>query len=221
MERLLILEDAKQLKRLAAAFLHPERPVEVEFNAYARCYFDRPSAPEQETVEEAEERYAILKDAKDLKRLAADYAHPELKVNNTDYLSCARCYFDRPSAPEQESVEDANERALILQDVENLRKAALEYLHPELGVVTSDSTACARCYFDRPSAPRQADVTEPKSSSSTHVVQILPKVAKATPPKDVANKVLPSHNEVNIIRKSASAVQLYGLDDDHDSASFF
>jgi hypothetical protein len=279
-ERLRILEDAKQLKRLAVAFLHPERPVEVEFDAYARCYFDRASAPERETFEEAGERNAILQDAKALKRLAADYAHPERKVNNTDYLSCARCYFDRASAPEQETREDAEERAMILQGVENLRKAAQEYLHPEVGVVVTDSTACARCYFDRASAPEQETVeyaeerrmaladaaalkklavdymhpevgvvvtdstacarcyfdrasaptqpsfTEPKASTtSTHTVQLKPKDAKtnvSSSKEVVASKRLPTHREANIIRKSASAVQLYGLDEDHeDSASFF
>jgi hypothetical protein len=333
LERLRILEDAKNLKRLAVAFLHPERPVEVEFDAYARCYFDRPSAPEQETFEEAEERNAILQDAQALKKLATDYAHPELKVKNTDYLSCARCYFDRASAPDQETREEADERALILQDVENLRRAEREYLHPELGVVTSDPTACARCYFDRASAPEQetaeyaeerrmaladaaalkklavdylhpelgvvtsdptacsrcyfdrasapeqetveyaeerrmaladaaafkklavdymhpelgvvtSDPTacarcyfdrasapeqqscgaEPKSSSNKNIVPIIPKATNTdvSTSKDVSSKRLPSHTDVNVIRKSASAVQLYGLDEDHgNSESFF
>ena len=154
-ERLRILEDARQLKQLAAAFLHPERPVEVESTACGRCYFDRHSAIEQESNEEAEERHAVLEEAAALKRLAVDYMHPEIHVESSDMTSCARCYFDRPSVPQQESVEDAEERALILEDVKSLRRAAFEYLHPEVGVVTSDATATARCYFDRPSAVEQ------------------------------------------------------------------
>jgi hypothetical protein len=159
-ERLRILEDARQLKQLAAAFLHPERPVEVESTLCARCYFDRHSAPEQESNEEAEERRAVLEDAAALKRLAVDYMHPEIHVESSDMTSCARCYFDRPSVPQQESVEDAEERALILEDVKSLRRAAFEYLHPEVGVVTSDPIATARCYFDRPSAIVQESVEE-------------------------------------------------------------
>ena len=134
-ERLRILEDARQLKQLAAAFLHPERPVEVESTSCARCYFDRHSAPEQESNEEAEERRAVLEDAAALKRLAVDYMHPEMHVESSDMTSCARCYFDRPSVPQQESVEDAEERALILEDVKSLRRAAFEYLHPEVNLV--------------------------------------------------------------------------------------
>jgi len=154
-ERLRILEDTRQLKQLAIAFLHPERPVEVDSTFCARCYFDRFSAPQQETFEEAEERHMALTDAAALKRLAIDYAHPEIGVETSDSLACARCYFDRDSAPKQESMEDAEERHLILEDVKHLRRAAFDYMHPEVGVVTSDPTATARCFFNRASAAEQ------------------------------------------------------------------
>jgi hypothetical protein len=42
-ERLAILEDARQLKRLAEFFLQPEKPVAVEATAAARCYLLQPS----------------------------------------------------------------------------------------------------------------------------------------------------------------------------------
>eukprot|EP00979_Chaetoceros_neogracilis_P003248 scaffold575_cov158-Chaetoceros_neogracile.AAC.3 len=154
-ERLRILEDTRQLKQLAIAFLHPERPVEVDSTFCARCYFDRFSAPQQETFEEAEERHMALTDAAALKRLAIDYAHPEIGVETSDSVACARCYFDRDSAPKQESMEDAEERHLILEDVKHLRRAAFDYMHPEVGVVTSDPTATARCFFNRASAAEQ------------------------------------------------------------------
>ena len=61
-ERLRILADAKALKEMARAFLHPEEPVVTsDSTACARCYFDRASGIEQESVEEAEYRAAELR----------------------------------------------------------------------------------------------------------------------------------------------------------------
>jgi hypothetical protein len=154
-----------------------------------------------------------------------DYLHPELGVVTSDPTACARCYFDRASAPEQETAEYAEERRMALADAAALKKLAVDYLHPELGVVTSDPTACARCYFDRASAPEQQSCgAEPKSSSNKNIVPIIPKATNTdvSTSKDVSSKRLPSHTDVNVIRKSASAVQLYGLDEDHgNSESFF
>ena len=160
MERLRILEDARQLKQLAVAFLHPELPVEVDSTATARCYFDRASAPEQETLEEADYRQMVLADAAALKQAAIDYMYPELGVVTTDPSATARCYFDRASAPEQESLEEAEERRMVLADAAALKKLAIDYMHPELGVVTTDPSATARCYFDRASAPEQESLEE-------------------------------------------------------------
>jgi len=157
MERLRVLEDARKLKQLAEAFLYPERPVvTTDPTACARNYFNRGSVPEV-SVEEAEEHARILEDAKALKKLAVDYAHPELPVETTDETACSRCYFDRASAPEQESVEEAEERARILEDVKALKQQAVEYLHPEMGVVTTEANARGRNYFDRASAPEEAE----------------------------------------------------------------
>jgi len=134
--------------------MHPELPMVVsDSTATARCYFDRASAPEVESKEEAEARTQVLADAAALKKLAVDYLHPELPVVVSDPTATARCYFDRASAPEVESNEDAEARAQVLADAAALKKLAVDYLHPELPVVVSDSTATARCYFDRASAP--------------------------------------------------------------------
>ncbi len=159
-ERLRILDDAKKLKALAVAFLHPEKPVEVDPTACARCYFDRASALEQESSEEDEYRQQVLADVKALKELAADYAHPEVGVTTADAAATARCYFDRASAPEQESLEEIEYRRQVLADAAALKKLAVDYAHPEIGVVTSDSTATARCYFDHASAPEQEEEEE-------------------------------------------------------------
>ena len=159
-ERLLILDDAKKLKQVAEFFLHPEYPVEATGDSQARCYFDRPSAPERLTMDEAEEQARIMDDMKALKKAARDYMHPELAVVTSDPAACGRNYFWRASAPEQESLEDAEERACILEETKQLKKLAVDYMHPELPVVTSDATACGRNYFARASAPEQETAEE-------------------------------------------------------------
>ena len=152
-ERLRILEDARSLKAVAQFFLHPEKPVETERTAKARCYFDRPSAPAPQTTEEAEEEAAIMEDLKALKTQAAFFQHPEKPIKVTDATACGRNYFSRASAIPQESGEDAEERAQILAETQALKQQAIDFMHPERPVVTTDSTATARCYFDRASAP--------------------------------------------------------------------
>merc|ERR1712154_349137 len=94
------------------------------------------------------------------KQLAVDYAHPEIGVVTTDPTATARCYFDRPSAPEQESIEEMKYREQVLADAAALKQLAVDYAHPEIGVVTTDPTATARCYFDRPSAPEQESIED-------------------------------------------------------------
>eukprot|EP01083_Nonionella_stella_P086121 239040_1 len=180
--------------------------------ATARCYFDRASAPEQETFEEAEERAMALADAAALKKLAVDYMHPELGVVASDALATARCYFDRASAPEQETFEEAEERAMALADAAALKKLAVDYMHPELGVVASDALATARCYFDRPSSPRES---EPRSNGTSQKIQkSSEKVVPSPVVKHLGTKTISTQAE-NTIKKSASTVELYGLDSDH------
>lgn len=152
-ERLRILEDARLLKQLAGFFLHPEEPVESS-EAVTRCFFDRASAPERVSKEEADEQAAILADAKTLKASAVDYAHPERPVTAS---VGSRCYFDRASAP---SVEEAEERDEILADCAALKQAATDYLHPERPVTMTDMFACGRNYYSRPSADHIEDSDE-------------------------------------------------------------
>jgi hypothetical protein len=148
-----ILADAQALKKVAADYLMPELPVNADSTLYGRNYFDRgPSAEEQETLGEAEERARILQDAKQLKKLAVDYLHPEKHVESTDYFACGRNYFTRPSAEDYEEVVDSDERELIMKDLKQLKQLAVNYLHPEKPVVTSDPYITGRDYFSRPSA---------------------------------------------------------------------
>merc|ERR1712038_1453877 len=149
--------------------------------------------------------------------LAVDYMHPEIGVVASGPTAAARCYFDRASAPEQESVEDAEERAMALADAAALKKLAVDYMHPEIGVVASDPTTRARCYFDRPSAPMEIGS---KSSSSPSPPKVSAKkiVTKTVPAPTV--KTVESAVDTSGIVKSVSAVQLYGLDEDHCDPSF-
>jgi hypothetical protein len=262
------------LKQLAVAFLHPELPVKVDMTAYARCYFGRPSAPEQETFEEAEYRHQVLADAAALKKLAIDYAHPEIGVVTSDptatarcYLdrpsatqqetfeeaeyrhqvladcklliyrigvatsdpaAMARCYFDIPSAPEQETFEEAEYRHQVLADAAALKKLAIDYAHPEIGVVTTDSTATARCYFDRPSAPHdQSKIvsTAPTQSPCTKVTTFIatksiPKKSSSFNPSAPIIKTLEStkQQKSSDIGRSLSSVQLFGLEGEGDAS---
>ena len=152
--RAYILADAKALKDLAEAFHHPELPAVTTYGAaLGRNYFTRPSAPEMESQEEAEERAQILADAKALKELAVAYRHPELPVVTTDSMACGRNFFTRFSAPDMESQDEAEERAAILADAKALKELAVVYHHPELPVAATDGAAFGRNYFTRPSAP--------------------------------------------------------------------
>lgn len=155
MERLRVLNDARALKHLAEAFAYPERPVDSsDPSAFGRNYFTRPSAPPQEKEEEQD---AILQDLYSLKQVAVEYLHPELSVVTTDETAFGRNYFTRPSAPPQ---QQGVEYDLILQDLYSLKQLAVEYLHPEYAVVTTDETACARNFFSRTPYDTQEEAEE-------------------------------------------------------------
>jgi len=147
-----IMEDMKQLEQLAKDYLQPERPVEVDPFVSSRNYFNRPSAISQEDLEEAKERATILAETQQLKKLAMDYLHPEKPVNTSDLCATGRNYFSRPSAQEYEDECDMEERAQILEDMKQLKKLAIDYLHPEKPVVANDPCAMGRNYFTRASA---------------------------------------------------------------------
>lgn len=222
-EQSLLEHDVMNLKRLARDYLHPELPVlSNDATAKARCYFDRYSAPVQQSLDEMEEQIRIEQDIQNLKRLAQDYLHPELPV--TSHVSLpqgefytmgsvsSRCYFDRYSAPQQMSLEEAEYINTCLQDAKLLKQLAVDYLHPELPLVTKDATACASCYFDRYSAskmdekkPHQNEKAVVESSPTSTVVQGA--VAKQLE-QGIGFRHASEHSA------SASAVNLYGLDDD-------
>merc|ERR1712161_61268 len=125
--------------------------VTLDSSVYGRNYFNRVSAPEVED-EDMEEKAMILVEAIALKKATIDYAHPEFEVTISDPSVYGRNYFNRLSAPEFE-VEDIEEQAQVLVDVRALKKAAIDYAHPEAGVMTSDPSVYSRNYFNRLSAP--------------------------------------------------------------------
>lgn len=145
-----MLQDMAALKKFAGYYLHPERPVEIDAATFARSYFDRPSAPEQETFYEAEQRAQIIAEMAQLKQKAIDYMHPELPVT-TDAAVFGRNFYSRPSAPEYEDQDEAEERERILEDMAALKQNAVDYMRPELPV-SVDDTSFGRNYFSRPSA---------------------------------------------------------------------
>mmetsp|Transcript_19044 Transcript_19044/g.38756 ORF Transcript_19044/g.38756 Transcript_19044/m.38756 type:complete len:436 (+) Transcript_19044:94-1401(+) len=152
-ERLRILADCRALKNLAEAFLHPEQPVKAIPTTFGRNYFDRPSAPAVMDDEDADEEAEILEDVENLKKAARAYLHPEVGVRVEDTTLFGRNYFERPSAPEVETFEEAEERAKILAEAAALKQLASDYMHPEVGVKTTDPTLFGRNYFNRYSAP--------------------------------------------------------------------
>jgi len=154
-----VLADAKALKKAAVDYAHPEvEVVTLDSSVYGRNYFDRVSVPEVED-EDMEEKAMILAEAIALKKAAVDYAHPELGVMMLDRTVFGRNYFSRFSAPEFE-VEDIEEQGQVLADVRALKKAAVDYAHPEFEVITSDQSVYGRNYFDRVSAPEVEDMEE-------------------------------------------------------------
>eukprot|EP00986_Skeletonema_menzelii_P018737 scaffold26692_cov134-Skeletonema_menzelii.AAC.1 len=158
-ERRRILGDARALKSLAVAFLHPEAPVNTtDGAAFGRNYFNRASAPEVEDDEFADERAEVLAEAAALKKLAVDYMHPEVGVTSVDGACFGRNYFIRASAPEVEDVELADERAAVIAEAAALKKLAVDYMHPEVGVTSVDGACFGRNYFNRASAPEVEDI---------------------------------------------------------------
>ena len=149
-ERKQVLAEAKQLKEVAIWYLQPEKPIAVDSTLFGRNYFSRVSAPEQEDVDDIEERELILAEVNELKKVADWYRNPEKEV--TVYsTACGRNYFNRPSAPIEDDV-DAEEREVILADAAELLRVAKWYMHPEKPV-TVYATAGGRNFFSRPSAP--------------------------------------------------------------------
>merc|ERR1712007_127213 len=117
-------------------------------------------------------------------------------------------------------IEEAEERAMALADAVALKKLAVDYMHPELGVVTSDPTANARCYFDRASTPREAESTSYVKEAAQTYTKKAPKVVETPVVKlGTSPKTLTDRTD-GAIKKSASRVELYGLDNEHGDDFF-
>jgi hypothetical protein len=145
------MADIQALKESAGHFMHPERHVKVDAASCGRNYFTRASAPEYESVEDADLREQILEDARVFKQIASDYLHPELPA--VIYCTATgRNFFTRASASEYESLEDAEARAHVMEDMRAFKEIAVDFLHPELPAVVY-ATATGRNFFMRPSAP--------------------------------------------------------------------
>jgi hypothetical protein len=159
-ERELILADAAALKEKAVDYMHPEKSVvTTDPFAYGRNFFTRPSAPSLDD-EQRDECDRVLAECKALKQKAVDYLHPEFPVITTDPFACHRNFFSRYTTPEQEDADLAEERLRILEEVEELKKLAVDYKHPEISVVTTDPWACGRNYYSRIASPEQVDLVE-------------------------------------------------------------
>merc|ERR1712085_225065 len=158
-EKAMILAEAIALKKAAVDYAHPEFEVSgSDPSVYGRNYFNRLSAPEVE-VDDIEEQSKVLADVRALKKAAVDYAHPEVGVITSDPSVYGRNYFNRVSAPEFED-EDVEEQGQVLADARALKKAAVDYAHPEFEVVTSDPSVYGRNYFSCFSAPEVEDTEE-------------------------------------------------------------
>merc|ERR1711957_63005 len=213
-ERAEILADAAALKKSAVDYLHPEVGVTVADAAlFGRNYFKRPSATEAETSEDADERALVLAEAAALKKSAVDYACPEVGVASAAGACFGRNYFSRCSAPETEEDDLANERAEILADAVALKNHATGYLHPELGVITTNCTAFGRNFFTRYSAPEvEKQAERPEESQDVATVKNLAAAVKgANLPGTKSTKLTSSDQDVGGTKKSVSTVNLFGL----------
>ena len=152
-ERDQILADAKALKKLAFDYMHPEVPcVTTDPCATGRNIFTTSSLmAEQEAYEQMNEREQILADADALKKVAVDYLHPELPCITTDPCATGRNFFSSRTDEQEETLEESEERAKILEEMEQLKTLAQNYMEPNRPV-TVDPLATCRNYFDRPSS---------------------------------------------------------------------
>jgi len=160
-ERDQILQETLLLKEQAEFYMHPEKKVvTTDPSVFGRNYFMRSSAPNQDTLQEVEERMQILQEASHFKMYADFYMHPEKPVASQDAMAFGRNYFTRPSASEYLDLDEAKERDEILKEVSLLKQYAEYHLHPEKPVKCNDATACGRNYYTRASAPEYLDPSE-------------------------------------------------------------
>jgi hypothetical protein len=212
-ERARILADALALKKSASNYMHPEVGVKtVDGVCFGRNYFNRASAPEAEDVGESNEHAEILAEAAALKNTAMQYLHPEVGVF-PDGECFGRNYFNRASAPKFYGADESNERAQILADALALKKSAVAYSHPEIGVSFTDGACFGRNYFTRYSAP-SVEVQE-KASPEQDIAGDLSRLAAAVKganlPSTKSAKLSSPDSPLGVAKKSASNVNLFGL----------
>lgn len=213
-ERAQILADAAALKKLAVDYAHPEVSVSTaDASVFARNYFSRPSANDDD---DSEERAQILADAAALKKLAVDYAHPEVGVSITDANVFARNYFSRFSATEEEGDRLMEERGRVMADVTKLKCLATAYAHPEHGVTTTDPTAFGRNYFNMLSMSKPLEV--PDVPCPTDETKDVTKAKTLDKQQSVTSKLSVMNDSLGNVKRSPSSVILFGLGDDDGSA---
>jgi membrane-bound inhibitor of C-type lysozyme len=147
-ERAEALAEARLLKERATNYFCPEKKVTVE-SVGSRCYFERASAPETITKGEADAIVESLSDATLIKKLSADFVHPENQVNTTDAFSFGRNYFTKCSSVPTELKEEVVKRAQFIDEATLLKEHATSYLCPELVVTNTDPSTYGRNYFGR------------------------------------------------------------------------
>merc|ERR1711862_168003 len=150
-----ILADAQSLKNNASMFYHPEASINVDGAVMGRNYFTRPSAEEQESKEEADERARILADAQSLKNNASMFYHPEASIN-VDGAVMGRNYFTRPSA----LIDNAK---IVSSEVSKVESKV--YDAPKT-VVIPTSKSITKQVFDGKVGPQNNDTDIPRSASA-------------------------------------------------------
>ena len=170
MEKEEALLAIKEMKEVVGWFFHPERPVTTN-GVGCRNYFNRPSSDiawlsESQSdavlgivdVEEAEDRLereeALLAIA-EMKEVVSWFVHPGRPVTTNGFQG--RCFFNRPSAPEQESKEEADLRAGALVDIGEQKEILSWFMHPERPI--NSSGCCNRNFFTRNAAPVFVETT--------------------------------------------------------------
>lgn len=162
-----VFADVEHLKPYAKFYLRSELPVATtDPFALGRNYFDRPSSPERETQEGAEERLRILENARRLEDLV-QVQHLS-NVLETDFFHGDYAVGTKEQMKEEETPAEAD-RAETLADLEALKIYAKFHLHPELPVETTDKLACGRNFFDRPSAPDRE--TQEEAEEHHHILE--------------------------------------------------
>merc|ERR1711957_1095710 len=156
-----VLADAAAFQKLASDYYHPEVGVEsVDPTCFGRNYFN--SLDSVESIDDNEQK-KIFAEASALKKLAADYHHPEVGVESVDSTCFGRNYLNNLDV--DESI-DHNERKAVLAEASALKKLAGDYHCPEVGVKFVDPTCFGRNYFNRLSLATDNQVS--CSATSVH-----------------------------------------------------